>query len=392
MRLATTLLLACGLLTFTRNSADVLDPPGLVNRAPQPVPHSLVELDGIDRVLASVRRAFSMGSAHAASLHVELEPSQQVARDAQQDRESTQQQRENAQQDFEDTLVPKKTQRSLAPHSQAETRSRQTIAVDELPIAEPIEVLTQTNKVFFLPADCLHGRNTYDLVVHFHGAPPVVGRAYREARLDAVLVILNEGIASNAYRDRFYFEDAFPTLIRNVNALVNERCNSEPHAIGRIALSAWSAGYASIQQILKQGAEDRIDAILLSDGLHARLSSRAPRRLNSASLEPFVRFAKDAASGERLFAFTHSAIRPPTYAGTTETADYLLKRLRLEREPSAQGRGHSKMRLRSSAHRRNFHVLGYKGQTAEAHGDHLRALGKTVFPLLRDFWSSTKLP
>jgi hypothetical protein len=119
----------------------------------------------------------------------------------------------------------------------------------------------------------------------------------------------------------------------------------------------------------------------LADGLHSDLEDS----IMNKQMKDFTRFAKDAADGEKIMILTHSRIEPETYASTTETADYLLNHLGLEREivdvKDEIGNRYSEV------HKENFHLYGYKGDTAEDHMKHLYHMDKMlkeVFSILRN--------
>ena len=65
---------------------------------------------------------------------------------------------------------------------------------------------------------------------------------------------------------------------------------------------------------------------------------------------------------------------PGTYASTTDTANALLASLKLSRRPVLK-QGPLGMQQLSEAHGGGFHVLGFAGNSASDHVDHLYALG-----------------
>jgi hypothetical protein len=103
-----------------------------------------------------------------------------------------------------------------------------------------------------------------------------------------------------------------------------------------ITLSAFSAGYGAVREILRRPEYFAlVNNVLLLDGIH---TSYVPEgtpaadggALDSAALDVFVKFAREAVAGRKGVVFTHSEIFPGTYASTTECADYLLEQLSLE--------------------------------------------------------------
>jgi hypothetical protein len=89
---------------------------------------------------------------------------------------------------------------------------------------------------------------------------------------------------------------------------------------------------------------------------------------------------------EKLFALTHSSIPTIGYASTTETVGELLKLTSLEKQP-VDAVGPRGMRPVYESTRGDYHVEGFEGRTASDHIDQIRAMGETLLPYLRDFWS-----
>ena len=76
-----------------------------------------------------------------------------------------------------------------------------------------------------------------------------------------------------------------------------------------------------------------------------------------------------AVAGSRAFIISHSAQATP-YASTTETADYLLEQLDIERILDSDIQL-SAMRQTTSAKGGGFTVLGFEGTTGQQHMAHL---------------------
>lgn len=236
--------------------------------------------------------------------------------------------------------------------------------------------------------DCLRGRRSYDLVVHFHGVADAVERQWNAARLDGVLAVANAGTWGRDYKAVYEQRGAYQRLLDRVDAQLAELCPERPARVGRVALSGWSAGYAAIRAMLRDVGNEPVDAVLLSDGIHASLVGGAGRAVLPADVEPFVAFGQLARRGEKLLSITHSAIRTPDYASTTETTDYLLERLGLPRNPArgATPTG-DRVELRSEVTEQGFRLRGYSGESGPEHGWHLHALDETLFADLRAWWS-----
>jgi hypothetical protein len=267
--------------------------------------------------------------------------------------------------------------------------------VEQTPIFDPAldsprRHVTTNGRVVSLPNGCRSVAEPFDLLVHFHGAPTAVEPAFERSGIDGVLAILNLGIGSGRYDEAFQPAGSLDALLARTTAVVRELCPGAKGGVRRIALSAWSAGYGSVFRILEKPATAaRVDAVLLADGLHAgfEYGRRRERRPASVQMSPFVSFADEAVDGKKLFALTHSSIGTP-YASTTETANFLLSELNLERKDASLPPFRPGMSVRSRADAENFHVLGFNGANEAAHCDHLHSFGETLLPYLKERWSS----
>lgn len=225
------------------------------------------------------------------------------------------------------------------------------------------------------------------LVVHFHGAPYVAEAAAHGAPDVDVVAAVHLGAGSSAYEKSFRRPGTFDDLVAAIRRELARRTDPEPRgggaggpAFASIRVSAFSAGYGAVRALLRAaGPEAPLDGLLLLDGLHAGyLPPRTPLaeggRLDAGDLEPFVAYARRAARGEGAMLVTHSEIFPGTFASTTETADHLLRELGIERRPVLRW-GPVGMQQISEARRGRLRVMGFAGNTAPDHIDHLHGLG-----------------
>jgi hypothetical protein len=157
---------------------------------------------------------------------------------------------------------------------------------------------------------------------------------------------------------------------------------------GRVAVSAWSAGSGAILPMLKRADEaERLDAVLISDGLHASFLEPQKRTIGAVQLESVRRFAEAAISGKKLFGLSHTAIDTADYASTTETANELLRLLELSPihvvdPPVGDGPTAS-----SRTERGNFTVLGFDGKDKQAHARQQWAIGRILWSNLAQRWN-----
>lgn len=249
--------------------------------------------------------------------------------------------------------------------------------------AQPSTVLMRTGHWFVFPRGCDGVREHGDVVIHFHGAHVTTIPRFLASGLNAVLVIINKGLGSGPYSDSLALRSNVDDLMVRIRSAVAEQCRIKDARISRLALSSWSAGYGAIEQFLRWRPE-RVDAVLLADGLHVGFVDRERRTVDATRLEVFTAFAHKASRGEKLMAITHSGIEPAEYASAAETALALSEAVRAPTWPVASG-NHGMWQL-TAARRGQFYVEGYAGNDKAAHSRHLYSIGHTSFARLREHW------
>ncbi len=245
-----------------------------------------------------------------------------------------------------------------------------------------------------VPAGLTPEGGAYDLVVHFHGVTPPLERALGASGLRAVLVDVTIGAGSGPYGT--VVREGVVNLDQVVKKVERTMARRAPGfagvRVGRVALSAWSAGYGSVLTLLASPrTAARVDAVLLADAPHAGFVDPRGRRVAGAGLAPLIAFGRRALRGETLLAITHSEIATIGYASTRESTDFLVKALGLERH-WGRAAGPGRMVRTSLVDESGFSVAGYEGVDAPAHGDHLRNLDATLFPRLRRRWAEPRAP
>jgi len=236
------------------------------------------------------------------------------------------------------------------------------------------DALSKPVELYF--ADQASDVRRMDLLIHFHGLRYVPKYAVYHAKHPLILAVVNLGSGSSVYENAFQSKATFPKLIEAVRESVSDRQSTEME-IPRIYLSSFSAGYGAVRAILKNHPS-LLDGIVLLDGLHTDYvpSSRVLAqggKLNEEKLKDFIQYARLATEGKIKFLMTHSEIFPGTYASTTETADYLINSLHLQRHPVLKW-GPVGMQLLSETKMNGLTILAFAGNTAPDHIDHLHAL------------------
>jgi hypothetical protein len=189
----------------------------------------------------------------------------------------------------------------------------------------------------------------FALWVHFHGASFIARHALQCATRPRALACVNMGVGSAAYEVPFAQEGVFARLL----AAVKESSGSW-HGL---YLSGFSAGYGALRAILSDAVlAEAVDGVLAEN-----------------ELAPFLHFAQRAVRGEKKMLLTHSEVFPGTFASTTETADYLVEKMDLSRRAVLEW-GPLGMQQLSDVQEGGLRLMGFAGNSAPDHMDHLHAL------------------
>jgi hypothetical protein len=252
---------------------------------------------------------------------------------------------------------------------------------------EPGKHLAGGRGIFYLPSDLTMRDGVFDLVIHFHGANSTTEPRFDAQGLNAVLYSINVGIGSGKYEALFPDSKALDRFLAEAEDTLRKRAPGFASArIGRVALSAWSAGYGAVFRVLAHpAAADRVDAVLLADAPHTGFQP-GTRQVSQVGLAPYVNFGRRAVAGEKLMVVTHSQIETPDYASTTRTARALVASLGMpEGEPETAD--NPKMVMYERADLGNAHVFGFTGGDAPAHCQHLYNIGRHLWSFLGARWS-----
>lgn len=208
------------------------------------------------------------------------------------------------------------------------------------------------------------------VILHFHGDSWLPEQAVASVYPDATVIGIQAGSGSDVYRAAVDTPDAFQALLAEAGAVAGKR---------PVILTSFSAGYGAVRAILRH-SYDRVNAVLLMDSMHSGFAS--PGEPDPADLDVFLQFAKDAVAGRKRMIVTHSEVFPGTFASTTQTADWLLAGLHVRRVPVLRW-GPVGMQQLSEARRGRFLLMGFAGNSAPDHVDHLHGMATWLRGLRR---------
>lgn len=257
----------------------------------------------------------------------------------------------------------------MVEHSRAHPRLKEQRPAGQ---REALEIGT-----LFIP-QALKGKPSIPLLIHFHGGGWLSELAASQIR--SAVISIQAGSGSGVYAKAFGDPARFGKLLSEAESKARVHFT-------RISLSGWSAGHGSIREILKsQEYFDRVDAVLLIDGLHTGYVNGKPgpqeSQLEPENLKIFEKFAREAVAGRKRMLVTHSEIFPGTFASTTETADWLLAQLGVKRRTVLKWGPMGTQQISEAASGR-FRLIGYAGNTAPDHVDQLHSLAEYLKWLLR---------
>ncbi len=173
---------------------------------------------------------------------------------------------------------------------------------------------------------------------------------------------------------------------RDDKALIGKLCDESKQLLGRpisgLILVGWSAGYGSIREILRQKFDQpAVTTIILLDGLHTGYVGGKPgpkeSQLEAEPLQPYLEYARLAVEGRRIFVYLHSEIFPGTFASTTETADWLIRELKLKRQTVLKW-GPMKTQMLGETVAGGLRIQAFAGNSAPDHVDLLHALPEVL--------------
>ncbi|MCB0719221.1 MAG: hypothetical protein KDD65_12295 [Bacteroidetes bacterium] len=256
-------------------------------------------------------------------------------------------------------------------HVRAHERIRpehELVAGDTLRLSDVLEGEIEVYVPAFASTDSV------DLLIHFHGPAFVVRQAAMHSAIPTIAAVVNLGSGSSAYERPLQKPGTLADIVSAVRtAAFGSAQSSAP--VRRIVVTAFSAGYGAVRAILRDTeSAELVDSVILMDGLHASYVPDGTRlaeggSVDSVQMAPFIRFAARAAAGEKQLLITHSEVFPGTYCSTTETTDYLIRSVGLERRAVLRW-GPGGMQQLSSTCEGGLEILGFAGNSAPDHVDH----------------------
>lgn len=183
----------------------------------------------------------------------------------------------------------------------------------------------------FMNNNAVKPDGTVDFIINFRGVPGVASAINQSMGNPNAVIITAEAVGKGDNKGSAMLVNQFASS-NKVNEMVGQVLNhlrkqfpDKDIKRGKLIISGFSGGGAVVARLAaeKNNIKGGIDGIIINDGLHSEIGSEP--------LNAIVDFAKEATKDpNKKFKIIHTAIKPG-YTSTTETADYILKNLGLER-------------------------------------------------------------
>jgi hypothetical protein len=253
----------------------------------------------------------------------------------------------------------------------------------------------------FVPQSFRSPDGAFDLIVHLSAQPWVIVESVARADVNALVHVVNLE-KGDRYHKHFADPGAYIAMLEAIRTQVEKR-GLRAASLRRVAISTFGAGSGALSRILGLPKNvDTLDAVLVLEGMQLRWENKKRERVDPNELGPFLRFAEQAASGQKLFVVSHAKSGgDEERASARAAADALLEGLGKEREPMSatplpvdlegaarlfqDGAVHA-LEPDSAAHVQGFHVLGYANKVPAHQVAQLVQMSVTVLPLLKARW------
>ncbi len=210
---------------------------------------------------------------------------------------------------------------------------------------------------------------TLDVHVHLKGSATAVPAGVWAVDPGTLVITVTEGGFSQAYAKPFSDPELLTRMLDELLNVARQRSDIPDNAtVGRLTIASFSAGYAAVRELLKHDRwHDQIDGLLFLDSIYAGYVSDSDRRPLPEQMQGFIRFARQATTGQKRMIVIHNRLMPGSYASTSETADAILNALALSAEPHQETLADQLITYRR-AERSGFQLIGTQGDDGAEHG------------------------
>lgn len=198
----------------------------------------------------------------------------------------------------------------------------------------------------------IHPDGSVNIMFFFRGGSAGV---MNQSGTNAIVVTADAGGAGGGPSNQAYGRADFVNrVVASILEQLKSKLGRSDIKLGKLGLAGWSGGYAPIHSILAQtnSLVKQPDYVGIFDGMH----HGARGRPNDTAMETYLDVAQNAAKGGTEFVVTHTAVDPGSYASSTDTANWLVQKMQMQRQPVTNWTG-SGVQPASVAQSGNFRVV-----------------------------------
>lgn len=194
---------------------------------------------------------------------------------------------------------------------------------------EFIPLATVPGGAVIMNKNAVKADGSYDLIINFRGS----SSPSNYSNPNAIIVNLeasgpqSENLGSKLLEQQFGNANKVNEIIGIINNHLKKQFPDKNIHRGKLTVSGFSGGGSVVGEIVNQRSKINggIDNVIINDGLHSDF--------DSDKMKAILEFAREAQKDpSKKFKLLHTAIGTSGYPSTTETADYLIKQLGLQRK------------------------------------------------------------
>ncbi len=180
-----------------------------------------------------------------------------------------------------------------------------------------------------MPANPIKPDGSVDIVINIRGIPGGDTKTASSLGVNAVVITAEAGgLGSKENQNQFGNASFVNTAVSKVLSFLQRNNPDKQIRRGKLIVSGFSGGGGAIASMLteRNKIKDGIDGVIINDGLHANPGSPA--------MNAVLEYAKEAAKNPDKYKLNiiHTAVNPGKYISTTNTANYLVQQLGMQRD------------------------------------------------------------
>jgi len=243
---------------------------------------------------------------------------------------------------------------------------------------------TITDGELFVPDFFQPTSRRFSIIVHFQCGGASIQKQFYSTRINAVHYSSSLGGRSNQFKKPFSEDNnLFQDIIDEIQEKVRETTQQTELIAGDITITSFSAGYASVREILKEHKYyAQIQMIVMVDSIYASYVTPYIYVPVIEEMVDFMRFAQDAAQGKKVMVLTHIDHYIKDYCSSRIAADMILYAVGGNRK-STNEKTSLGIPISSRFDCQGFHLFHFARDTNSTHYDQfllIEELLKTFYP------------